>query len=539
MLVWGCLAAALQRALSLVALQTFPTVRSGAPSSTCWIALESDYLASSLRVRGADRLTGCFMEPDVVNPASLPPGTRIGPWRLLEQRGRGAYGVVYRAVSAEQPGAAPVALKLALHPADARFVREAELLSRIRHPAVPRLIDAGLWQPREGFSFAWLVMDWVEGTPLYEWAQARRPSSRQVLQLLARLARALEATHVAGGLHRDVKGDNVRVRGADGEPFLMDFGSGHYVGAATLTFQPIPPGTSTYRSPEAWHFILGTRKAPAVAYAPGPADDVFALGVTAYRLVTGKYPPLAHPRADDAWLWRPEELAHWTARIINPRCTPELSALVARMLSPHAEARGNAREMAEALEEAARNAGREADVPLFTGDEPRPAGLFPLPQHVTVRPPPRSRTWPWLAAAGLGGALALSVGGQLRVSRFDEPEASQRAKQEESTDAGTVAVGDAALTAAVAPEETPSVWASIAADVPPKPFPGQRRPDGNGRCPGRLQVAVNGGCWLKLSIDVKDCDEAGGIEYRSACYQPVMTRSRPPTSGPSAPDDSP
>ena len=241
-------------------------------------------------------------------------------------------------------------------------------------------------------------MEWVEGTPLYDWAQAQRPSSRQVLQLLARLARALAATHAAGGLHRDVKGDNIRVRRADDQPFLLDFGSGHHLGAATLTLQPFPPGTPAYRSPEAWRFVRHSSK-PLVPYSPGPADDLFALGVTAYRLVTEKYPPAAHPMDGEAWLWRPEELEHWTARVCNPRCLPELSALVARMLSPHPEARGSAREVAEALEQAARSAGREADVPLFTGEEPRPAGLFPLPQRVTVRPPPRIRKWPWFAAA--------------------------------------------------------------------------------------------------------------------------------------------
>ncbi|MFP2933122.1 serine/threonine protein kinase, partial [Pyxidicoccus sp. 3LG] len=129
------------------------------------------------------------MESDDLKPASLPPETRIGPWCLLEQRGRGAYGVVYRAVPAGQQGAEAVALKLALYPGDARFVREAELLSRLRHPAIPRLLDHGHWQPREGVSYAWLAMEWVEGLPLYAWAQAQRPSSRQVLRLLASLAR--------------------------------------------------------------------------------------------------------------------------------------------------------------------------------------------------------------------------------------------------------------------------------------------------------------------------------------------------------------
>ncbi|MFP2934980.1 protein kinase domain-containing protein, partial [Pyxidicoccus sp. 3LG] len=129
-----------------------------------------------------------------------------------------------------------------------------------------------------------------------------------MLRLLASLARALEVTHAAGGLHRDVKGENVRVRRADAQPFLMDFGSGHYVGAATLTWQPFPPGTPAYRPPEAWRYVLRSSKPPAVAYAPGPADDLFALGVTAYRLVTGKYPPSAHPEEGDAWLWRPKAL---------------------------------------------------------------------------------------------------------------------------------------------------------------------------------------------------------------------------------------
>ncbi|MCP3139439.1 serine/threonine protein kinase [Pyxidicoccus xibeiensis] len=478
------------------------------------------------------------MEPDHLNPANLPPGTRIGPWCLLEQCGRGAYGVVYRAERVDgTPGV--VALKLALRPGDARFVREAELLRRLRHPAVPRLLDHGDWQPREGVSYAWLVMEWVEGPSLYAWAQAWRPSSRQVLRLLAQLARALEATHAAGGLHRDVKGDNIRVRSTDAQPFLLDFGSGHHLGAATLTLHPFPPGTPAYRSPEAWRCFLRARKPPAVAYAPGPADDLFALGVTAYRLVTERYPPSAHPMDDDAWLWRPEELAHWTARVCNPRCSAELSALVARMLSPHPEARGSAREVAEALEQAARNAGREADVPLFTGEEPQPAGLFPLPQRVTVRPPPRVARWLRLAAAGLAGALALSAGGLLRGSPSEAPAVAHLAEEEESRDGGAVAVGDSVLTAPVAPERAPSVWSSIAQDLPPKPFQGQRRPDARGRCPGKEQVAINGGCWVKLPVDVKDCDDLAGFEYRGACYFPVMVKPRPATSGPAERDDSP
>ncbi|QSQ28155.1 serine/threonine protein kinase [Pyxidicoccus parkwayensis] len=457
----------------------------------------------------------------------------------MELRGRGSFGIVFRAVHALQHDAEAVALKLAVNLWDARFAREAELLSRIHHPAVPRLLDHGHWQPRQTLSFPWLVMEWIEGLPLYEWAYAQRPSSRQVLQLLARLARALDATHSAGGLHRDVKGENILVRLSDAQPFLTDFGSGHFLGAATLTAPAFPPGTLAYRSPEAWRFIPRSGKIPAVPYSPRSADDLFALGVTAYRLITGKYPPVPNPENEEAWLWLPEEHARWTARVCNARCIPELSALVSRMLSLRPDARGSVREMAEALEQAARRAGREADVPLFTGEEPRPAGLFPRPQHVTVQRPPRPPRLPWLAAAGLGGALALSAAGLLSVSRSEEPATPQLAEQEESKDGGTVAVGDSALTARVEPERAPSEWSPIAVELPPKPLPGQQRSDSSGRCPGKLQVAINGGCWRKLPVDLKDCDAADSFEYRGACYLPVLARERPATSGPAERDDSP
>jgi hypothetical protein len=80
------------------------------------------------------------------NPTALPTGTQVGAWRITGTRGRGTYGTVYSAVSLEHGHSGPVALKLAVYPADPRFEREAELLSRIRHPSVPRLLDSGLWR---------------------------------------------------------------------------------------------------------------------------------------------------------------------------------------------------------------------------------------------------------------------------------------------------------------------------------------------------------------------------------------------------------
>jgi serine/threonine-protein kinase len=105
-------------------------------------------------------------------------------------------------------------------------------------------------------------------------------------------------------------------------------------------------------------------------------------------------------------------------------------------------------------------------------------------------------------------------------------------KPEETEDGGTVAVGDAALTAPVPLSQVPFAWAPIAVDVPPSPFPGQQRPNANGRCPNKLQVPINGGCWNKMTVDLKDCEGEGYYIYKGICYTPVLAPTRPATSSP-------
>jgi serine/threonine-protein kinase len=414
-----------------------------------------------------------------------------------------------------------VALKLALHPRDERFAREVELLSRIRHPSIPRLVGHGEWQPSPGLPHPYLAMEFIEGMSLYDWAREHVPTSRQVLWVLARLARALEATHAVGGVHRDVKGDNVLIRAADGHVFLTDFGSGHYVGAARLTWNTFPPGTPAYRSPEAW------RAVQPEPYAPRPADDVFALGVTAWRLVTNEYPPATNPAEEPSPIWSVEGPGPRPPRALNVRCCAELSDLVSRMLAVCPEARGSARELAESLEQAMREVGPEADVPLFVREEPLPTPPRIESRRVVHRPPVGS----WFAAASVGAALTLGAGWLLRVQLGEEPAKEQVAMRVEAKDGGAVAVGDSALSTPVSPTQTPSARPAVAMDMPPGPLPGQRRPDANGRCAGKMQVPINGGCWYKLVADPKDCDPDAYV-HKGACYAPAFPPGRPATSGP-------
>jgi serine/threonine-protein kinase len=105
--------------------------------------------------------------------------------------------------------------------------------------------------------------------------------------------------------------------------------------------------------------------------------------------------------------------------------------------------------------------------------------------------------------------------------------------QEDARDAGTAAVGDSVLTAPVASSHAPSMLTPVAADMPDKPLPGQARPNASGRCRSRPQVVINGGCWLKVEVDLSECKESeDNYVYKGACYQPGYAPPPPATSNP-------
>jgi serine/threonine protein kinase len=131
-------------------------------------------------------------------------------------------------------------------------------------------------------------MEWIEGVPLYAWARQQPFSAPTACQMLAQLARALQSIHAQGCVHRDVKGENVLVRRSDGRAMLIDFGAGLYPEAETLTPPDAYPGTPAYRSPESALFELQGLRTRAERYRAGPGDELYALGVTACRWLTGE-----------------------------------------------------------------------------------------------------------------------------------------------------------------------------------------------------------------------------------------------------------
>ncbi len=167
---------------------------------------------------------------DAPESQELEPGTRLGPWRIIEPVGAGGMGKVYRAERADGAFEMEVAVKLiaARRPALAdQLARESRLLARLDHPAITRLVDAGLTDEGEPF----LVMEWVEGANLDQWMSHSRPSVEQLLEVFAEVARAVLHAHQCLIVHGDIKPANIRIR-QDGQVKLMDFGVAYLVSEA-------------------------------------------------------------------------------------------------------------------------------------------------------------------------------------------------------------------------------------------------------------------------------------------------------------------
>jgi hypothetical protein len=500
-----------------------------------------------------------------VHPTELAAGTQVDGWRTLWRHEMGTFGVVYLAVRVGHEAAGPCALKLARSRGDARLEREVGLLQRVTHPNVPRLLGHGEW-----YGFPYVVMEWVEGPALYRWAQSDNPSLRRAMELLAKMASALAAVHAVGGAHRDMKGDNVLVRLADGAPMLTDFGAGIWEGATPLTVQG-PPGTPLYFSPERLRTHLSLLP-PGSRTGAGPADDVYGLGVTAFRLLTDSYPFLEIEEAQRTHV-RLEGKPPRAPHELNPSVPRELSTLVLRMMEAQLEQRPSAAEVARAVEAMMQGPRELRDERLFAWEE-APSRMGPgrrlrsrveyerwlvharleegqarvaaevsrvqarrQPFHApNTAPPPlhrrtsarfRRRRLPWSHVAGavlkLSGLAALLLGLLWGLARGTAHMAALGGKAEQNE--STVGLGDTALSAAPAASSgAPSSESSMEEDMTGKSLPKQKRPP----CSPRWEVEFDGGCWFKHTA--KAPCRVGEHERDGHCYLPVQDQGRPTTS---------
>lgn len=208
------------------------------------------------------------------------PGTRVGPWRIETLIGRGGSGEVYAAARADGAFEQQVAIKVLRRESMTelqRFHAERQILARLEHPSVARLLDGGVLD--DGRPYA--VIEYVEGRPLIEHCRANGDGLHQRLQLFVQICDAVTYAHRNLVVHRDLKPANILVA-AHGRAKLLDFGIAKLIEkissqtAADVTRAPLTPD---YAAPEQ---LTGQ---PVTT-----ATDVYALGVILFELLTGERP---------------------------------------------------------------------------------------------------------------------------------------------------------------------------------------------------------------------------------------------------------
>jgi WD40 repeat protein/DNA-binding SARP family transcriptional activator len=204
-------------------------------------------------------------------------GEPLRGYRLLDQIGEGAFGVVYRATQPQigrEVAIKAVHPELANHPDFVRrFEREAQIVARLEHPHVVPLYD--YWREPDA---AYLVMRYLRGGSLEDLLDESSLEPIHAASILDQVAAALSAAHRQGIVHRDLKPGNILLD-EEGNAYLTDFGVALDVGAPEKTSGTMMRGTPAYLSPEQ------IRLEPAV-----PASDVYALGVVLYEMLTGEHP---------------------------------------------------------------------------------------------------------------------------------------------------------------------------------------------------------------------------------------------------------
>ncbi len=244
------------------------------------VASLMDYSAEGLPSADAAIASAAAAAAQEPDPDERLIGTRLGPYRVEAIAGHGGMGAVYRASRDDAEFRQLVAIKLVRAAAESpstlrRFRRERQILARLSHPNIARLLDGG--STPEGVPY--LVMEFIEGEPITAWCDRQSLDVEHRLRLFLRVCEGVEFAHRDLVVHRDLKPGNILVT-KDGTPKLLDFGIAKLLDpdaeneAATLTGLVMTP---EYASPER------VRGEPA-----STAADVYSLGLILYELLTGK-----------------------------------------------------------------------------------------------------------------------------------------------------------------------------------------------------------------------------------------------------------
>jgi len=216
-----------------------------------------------------------------------PTADSIPGYEITREIHRGGQGVVYQAI--QKATKRKVAIKVmregpfAGKRNKARFEREVRILGQLRHPNIVTVHDSGTTA-----GCFYYTMDYVPGRPLDEYVTLSKPSIDQTLRLFAKICEAVNAAHLQGVIHRDLKPGNIRID-VEGVPHVLDFGLAK-VAAGQTTEDSRPQAmtvTGEFMGSLPWASPEQTEA------APGKIDlrtDVYSLGVILYQMLTGQFP---------------------------------------------------------------------------------------------------------------------------------------------------------------------------------------------------------------------------------------------------------
>jgi len=319
--------------------------------------------------------------------------TEVGKYRIVDQIGEGAMGVVYRALDPVLNRA--VAIKVmsdALARDDelrGRFLREAQAAGSLQHPNVITIYDFG-----EVDGHPYIAMEYVEGADLEAVLQRRTPMSMaQKIDVLVDVLGGLSYAHRRGIVHRDIKPANIRID-AEGRARIMDFGIAH-LSSSKMTRTGLMVGTPAYMAPE-----------QVTGGGVVPATDIFSVGAVMYELFTGVKP--FEGESLQSVFYKIVSAAPADMTLFDPALPPVLNTIAQTALAKEPSARyASALDMANALTAA------RAELDRATTHSKSVSLRSAIETGLSTRPAmqartSRSRRIPWIAAAG--AIVALGVG---------------------------------------------------------------------------------------------------------------------------------
>ena len=241
-------------------------------------------LAALSRPPGSDPDLGNALAAALAESGEIVPGTMIGPFRIECAVGSGGMGVVYQARRVDAGFEQTVALKVLadqrpLGEVVDRFELERQLLSRLEHPGIARLIDGGVTSAGR----PWFAMEYVQGQPIDTWCREQRLDLGARIELVIQVCEALEYAHGQMVLHRDIKPANILVDG-EGRVRLVDFGLGK------VQAELVRDEVEVTRMSRRWLTPEYASPEQLCGHAIDVRSEVYQAGLVLYRLLCADSP---------------------------------------------------------------------------------------------------------------------------------------------------------------------------------------------------------------------------------------------------------